>query len=71
MPEDDERYRFIFDTVSKYAPTDPQWDTFKTSTELAQFCDDSATMLLSCVFSKEGLRKCLIPACEDLATVNL
>ena len=54
MSEDDARYRFIFDTVSKYAPTDLQWDNFKTSTELANFCDDSATLLLSCVFTKEG-----------------
>ena len=54
MSEDDERYRFIFDTVSKYCPTETGWDEFKSSVELAKFCDDAATPLLSCVFAKQG-----------------
>ena len=54
MSEDDVRYRFIFDSVSKYAPTDLSWDEFKTSVELAKFCDDATTSMLSCVFTKEG-----------------
>ena len=54
MAEDDVRYRFIFDSVSKYSPTDLNWEEFKTSIELSKFCDDSATLLLSCVFTKQG-----------------
>ena len=56
MPDEDVRYRFIYDTVSKHAPTETGWEEFKTSVELAKFCDDSATLLLSCVYDKQGIR---------------
>ena len=55
MPDEDVRYRFIYDTVSKHAPTETGWEEFKTSVELAKFCDDSATLLLSCVYDKQGI----------------
>ena len=54
MTDEDARYQFIFDTVSKHSPTDLVLADFLSCPELAKFCDDAATLLLSCVFSKDG-----------------